>query len=90
MEPAKVKDFTNKYKKDSDFYMEYLNDFTELTGDEKDTETMIVIYRYFKAWFKEAYNEKPPAQKEFSNYLETAGYVIEKASVKGIRMTLGD
>lgn len=90
VEPDKVKQYTNKYKKDSDTYLEYLADHTEKTGDEKDSENVAVVYKLFKAWYKDAYSANAPPQKEFTGYLEGNGYVIERGHIKGIRLTLGD
>lgn len=90
-EPDKVKKYTNKYKKDSDTYLEYLADNTEKTGDDKDSESVAVVYKLFKAWYKDSYsNGNAPALKEFVGYLEGNGYVIERGQIKGIRLTLGD
>lgn len=89
-EPEKVKQYTNKYKKDSDTYLEYLADNTEKTGDEKDSESVAVVYKLFKAWYKDSYSNNPPPLKEFTGYLEGNGYLIERGHIKGIRLTLGD
>ncbi len=88
-EPEKVLQFTNKYKKDSDVYLEYLSQWTEDPGDPEYEEPLAVLYRMFKLWYKEAYATAVPPQKEFSSYLENK-FVVEKGKVKGIKLKIGD
>lgn len=90
MEPDKVKQYTNKYKKDSDTYLEYLADNTEKTCDKADKESVSVVYKLFKAWYKDSYSQNAPPLKEFTGYLEGNGYELEKGYITGIRLTLGD
>lgn len=88
-EPPTVTQFTNKYKKDSDVYLEYLTQWTEDPGDPEYEEPLAVMYRMFKVWYKEAYSTAVPAQKEFISYLE-GKFVVEKGKVKGIKLKIGD
>lgn len=90
-EPSKVTMYTDKYKKDSDVYLEFLVNHTETTRCEEDKESISVLYRLFKLWHKEAYNGYPavPAQKDFINYIGNK-YQIEKGFIKGIRLVIDE
>lgn len=88
-EPEKVLQFTNKYKKDSDVYLEFLSQWTEDPGDPDYEEPVSILYKMFKLWYKEAYSSSVAPQKEFVSYLENK-FVIEKGKVKGIKLKIGD
>jgi P4 family phage/plasmid primase-like protien len=85
-EPEKVKEFTNKYKKDSDIYFEYLDKNIIKTNDKKDTMTIDVIYSGFRYWHKEAYNGGCPVLKQLKEYMENHDYDIKKSKyVYGVK-----
>jgi phage/plasmid-associated DNA primase len=85
-EPKKVTQFTEKYKKDSDIYYEFLIESYELTKKEKDFEFINTVFSAFKVWYKEAYSANNPARKEFINYLTNKDYKVEDGKVYGIKM----
>jgi P4 family phage/plasmid primase-like protien len=82
-EPAKVIEFTDKYKKNSDLYQEYIIEQTEIVDGSK--ETIISFYDHFKMWYKNVYSEKPPAKKEFVQELLNKGHKIVGTSIYNIR-----
>lgn len=88
-EPRIVTQFTDKYKKDSDVYLEFLTDWTEDPDDPEYEEPIGVMYKLFKVWYKEAYSTIVPPQKEFVSYLENK-FVVEKRKVKGIKLKIVD
>jgi len=88
-EPDKVLQFTNKYKKDSDVYLEFLSQCTEDPGDPEYEEPMSILYKMFKYWYKEAYSTAVPPQKEFDSYIE-GKFTIEARKVRGIKLKIGD
>lgn len=83
--PEKVMAFTDKYKKDTDTYYEYLRDVMVITKDKKDQESISVVYNNFKSWYFEGYSVRAPARKDFINYLIDAGYKLLNGSIRGMR-----
>jgi phage/plasmid-associated DNA primase len=83
-EPSKVMEFTNKWKKDSDVYLEYLDENLVNTGNNRDVEHVDVIYTAFRAWYKESYsNGKCPDKKELKEYMTKHDYKITRGFVRG-------
>lgn len=89
-EPKKVTQYTDKYKKDSDFFYEFLDKYVDTTKDEKDSETIDFVWRLFKNWYKEAYTDKLPKQKDFTGYMESQKYKMSKNLIYGIKIISGD
>jgi phage/plasmid-associated DNA primase len=79
--------WTNKYKEDTDMYLQFINECTE------PSETHIKnsdLYEYFKVWFKTNNpNVKIPSNREFSanikKYKTVEQVKIEKCSCYGIK-----
>ncbi len=67
LKPTKgILKWTNQYKEDTDIYLQFLNENTEDTNDEKDKIHSSTLYGIFKDWYK--YNNpnvKIPSSKEF-------------------------
>ncbi|AYV81208.1 MAG: D5-like helicase-primase [Harvfovirus sp.] len=85
-EPKKVTQFTDKYKKTTDIYYEYLAEHMEITKKDTDSESLNSMYASFKSWYTEGYSKNSlPNRKEFLNYLLDSGYKHEKGSIKGMR-----
>ena len=71
IEPNKVKEFTNEYKRQSDIYYEYISEQLELTGNSKDRINLTTMYADFKMWYKEAHTERRmPVRCEFKDNVE--------------------
>jgi hypothetical protein len=90
-EPDKVLAFTNKYKKDSDIYLEYLDENLIRSGNKKDYQPIDLIYGAFKFWYRESYaNNKCPSKKELREYMENHEYDCRKGYVFGVRFSTDD
>lgn len=87
-EPELVKKYTNAYKKDSDFYVEFLDDNFNFTDNEEETETIQFVYDTFVAWYSSAYGSKPPPMKKFKEYLKKNKIKHDKREIKGIQYAL--
>ena len=75
LEPERVRLSTNKYKADSNVFMEFFNE-----GLERDSESTILVndvYEMFKGWYTNSYNDKKPLpRKKLIEYFEHNGYDI--------------
>lgn len=68
-EPPKVTQYTNQYKKDSDYYFEFISDCVDITNDDEDIEKLDFLYGIFKKWFASNFNSKIPPKKEMVSYI---------------------
>lgn len=88
-EPAKVREFTDKYKSDSDIFYEYIKSVYIITGNSKDRESLTNLYEGFRVWFKTGHgNGSCPTRKEMQLYFEdsTEGkYTIKNGIVGGVK-----
>jgi P4 family phage/plasmid primase-like protien len=81
-EPKKVKQFTDKYRKDSDIYLEFMSDNITVTKSRKDYITLSELYKAFKDWYRESYNSNTcPPKKEMQEYLSSHDYDINRGDV---------
>jgi P4 family phage/plasmid primase-like protien len=75
LEPERVREATNKYKSDSNVFMEFFNE-----GLEKDAESLIFVnevYEMFRSWYTNSYSDKKPLpRKKLIEYFENNGYDI--------------
>ncbi len=86
IEPKKVTQYTDKYKKDSDKYHEYLSENITKTKNIKDIETLSNVYSAFRTWYKQSYpGNRPPSKSDFSDYLDNHGYKQKRGNVLKIR-----
>lgn len=70
VEPDKVKLFTDKYRKMSDVYLEFLDDQVIRTKNKSDFISLDSLYQTFKGWYREAHaNNQIPSKKELKEYL---------------------
>lgn len=82
LEPERVKLATDKYKSDTNFIMEFFNEFFE--KDEKSHVVFNKIYKEFKEWYINSYNDKKPLQrKKFKEYFDNNGFKFVNSD-KGI------
>ena len=89
-EPNKVKISTNKYKKSSDIYFEFINEKIDITEDKKDLIQLSDAYGMFKSWYKESYNNTGcPPKKDFDNYMTGGEYNIVKNCIVGVKFKHG-
>lgn len=77
--PPKVTKFTNKYKKDSDIFYEFIDAQLTITGDANDTESWEVLFAAFKHWYKEAYTKQCSFnKKDLVEYFNKNEYMAKK------------
>jgi Megaviricetes DNA primase len=88
-EPELVTKYTNEYKKDSDFYIEFLDETFNFTDDEENTETIQFVYDTFSTWYLSSYGAKAPPKKKFIEYLNKNKIKHDKREIKGISFALG-
>ena len=85
-EPEKVKKYTNKYKKASDVYLEFLDETTEKCERDK-YESLGTLYIMFRHWYKESYaDSKCPSKKDLQQYLKDNDYKVKLGNVLGLRL----
>ena len=85
-EPSKVTQFTSKYKKQSDIFLEYIDGNLTITKDDKDCEPFDVLYAGFKCWYSESYSGKcPQAKKDLIEYLSNHDYKTDKRYLYGAK-----
>jgi P4 family phage/plasmid primase-like protien len=83
--------WTNKYREETDLYLNFLNENTENTNDDNDKVHCSDLYSIFKEWFK--FNNpttKIPSDKEFSKGLKKYKNIdesvrIEKSVKRGVK-----
>jgi P4 family phage/plasmid primase-like protien len=73
--PKLVQEETEKYRLDSDKYYEFMKNYT-VKASEDDKEDIRTLYPLFKEWFRAAYGDRPPNQKEFIDYFIKFDYKI--------------
>lgn len=70
-EPPSVKTATDAYHKTNDFYMQFLDERIQETGNRKDFVTLTVVYALFKAWFKDSFpGRKIPSRQQVKESME--------------------
>ena len=57
-EPTKVTTYTANYQKNSDKYLEFIDEALLYTGNKQDVIGIKKLYGTYKYWYKESYNEK--------------------------------
>jgi P4 family phage/plasmid primase-like protien len=83
-EPAKVTQFTNNYKKESDLYMEFMNDNFTKTDNKQDKELIAMVFESFREWYSTSYSDKPPPKKDFTSYLKKNNYRVDRQYIYGV------
>jgi P4 family phage/plasmid primase-like protien len=88
-EPEKVTEATKTYKKDSDIYFEFMDDYLDITNNEGDSESLQMVYSIFKKWYLESYSDKAPSKKEFSKYIrEHTKLKLDKKDIFGVNLLM--
>jgi putative DNA primase/helicase len=88
-EPAKVKEFTNNYKLDSDVFAEFFAECVEKTDDDNCRELIPSVFFCFKTWYQAAYNDKIPDKKVLTTYLKKNKYKIDEKYIYGYKFNIG-
>jgi P4 family phage/plasmid primase-like protien len=88
--PEVVKSATYEYRKDSDAYTAFLDEY--FIKDEASVIKLDDAYAVFKEWFSNEFNEKAPNRRDFKIYIErklNQGYGLgAKAGWKGWSLQL--
>jgi P4 family phage/plasmid primase-like protien len=85
-EPKKVTKFTDKYKMDSDIYLEFMHENLVVTEKNKDYESISMVYTTFKSWYRESYaTNSCPSKKELKEYFFTRNFKIKENKIFGIK-----
>ena len=82
--PEKVKLSTNKYKQDSNTFLEFFNQ--ELERSEKEKLPVSVVYDLYKEWYGENYNKKIPPQKKLREFFNSNDFKIKNNYLLGVKM----
>ncbi len=86
-EPKIVLEHTERYKKESDIFHEYINESLTKTGKEKDYVPINLVYSSFRGWYKEAYMGKAlPSRKDFILYLENHDIIIKSGKIMEMKL----
>lgn len=85
-EPPQVTEHTNKYKKDSDIYYEFLSEYT--IREDGHEISCSELYALFKDWYRENYTNKYPVKKELVEYLSSIDLPPSQNIVTGLKMKL--
>ena len=88
-EPAKVTEYTNNYKIESDAYAEFLDEIIEKTDNDNDCEMISFLYDLYKKWYQLSYTDKPEPKKNFIGYLKKNNYKMDKQNVYRIKYVMG-
>jgi P4 family phage/plasmid primase-like protien len=89
LEPESVKLSTNKYKEESNVYLEYLNE--NIDRDEKECIPVEMLWNTFKEWYANNHNDKkPPPMKKMVEYFKNNAYTIKRGNIYGIKLKDGD
>jgi P4 family phage/plasmid primase-like protien len=86
-EPEEVREYTEKYRKESDIFFEFLTEMVDITGDNNDSERISLLFTQFNSWHRDNYNQGTKcARKDLEEYLvDKRNLKIEKGVVYGIR-----
>lgn len=90
--PDEVMSRTEKYKKDSDIYLEFLRDFYIVTHDDSDKESMVSMYNAMREWYNDNYsrgNHIKISKKDLENNLESCQNLrVDSAWVCGVKLKI--
>jgi P4 family phage/plasmid primase-like protien len=85
-EPAKVTQFTNNYKKDSDVFFEFLDSTVDFTKNDNHCEELSTLYSAMKYWYNDAYSSKCRYnKKDLAKYLTANNYNFKDGFLYGVK-----
>lgn len=92
MIPAKVKEATDKYQKESDFYHEFLSENFDITKEMRDSENKAEILQDFRTFTQENFSGQgvKPGKRDLINYLENMNLKIRGTRIFGLRYKVID
>jgi hypothetical protein len=84
--PAEVTKYTNQYKKSTDVYMEFMEEFVKPCDDDDAEENIDQLYCFFRKWYRTAYENKSPLRKDFIDYIKNSNkYNIKDGMIKNVK-----
>jgi P4 family phage/plasmid primase-like protien len=88
-EPPEVTADSEKYRKESDVFHEFLSESVNYTGDEKDKVLITALFTIFKDWHRDNYNHGTKfARKDLEEYLEEKrDWKIVNNNILGVKGT---
>jgi P4 family phage/plasmid primase-like protien len=86
-EPNKVLQYTLKYKKNSDIYLDFITSFMVET-DKNESDNLGIVYNIFKEWYRSAFSEKPPNKNKFIDEMSDKNYVIKNNEIYGLKINI--
>ena len=85
-EPDEVKQHTNKFKDNSDCFLDFIKTRIKITDNKKDKELSTDIYRMFANWYKDNCQGKVPKKGDMMEYLSTQeGITIKGNYIFGLK-----
>ena len=84
--PEEVKLATDRFKKDSDIFLDFILEKLEKTNNNYDSEPIDWLYKLFREYYKETCGLNIPDKKEFIAYFERNDYKMEKKKLYGLRI----
>jgi P4 family phage/plasmid primase-like protien len=84
--PEDVKIATNKYKKNCDFYLEWMDERLVKCEEEDSQESVDYLYSLFKNYYKQNNDKLAPPKSDFVDYFEKNDFVISKGYIKNIKL----
>ena len=58
------------YLKKCDVYQDYISDYLEKTGNDKDTISILDLHKSMRSWHRANYDGKCPDTKDLRNYIQ--------------------
>lgn len=83
-EPAKVRQYTDQYRKDSDVIHEYVQERLDKTDNHDDYESIGGLYTDFRSWFNNSCGGSAPNKKKMGKYFrESKDYIYRDKKLYG-------
>ena len=85
-EPYSVMEYTRQFQRDSDSYLEFIEELVEKTGNNSDSLTIDMLYSSYKEWYTNVHSNKPPSKKVFTdNIVKHLGKAVRGKGYTGIK-----
>jgi P4 family phage/plasmid primase-like protien len=90
-EPKKVTLYTDKYRKASDIYLEFLDENIVITKNYSEKIPVTDIYTYFRHWYGESYAKSGcPSKKDLQEYMGNHNYKMKNGFLIGAKFNSAD
>lgn len=87
-EPQKVKDATQDYRQDNDYYLQFIKE--NLVSDGQSSIQIKEAYETFRNWFTTSQGGKPPTSKEFAKEMSRKGKLGDPTGMRWNRWRFRD